>query len=280
MTNVEMLAMPACGVVDLPRNAYCLELIFNPCNPCLQKPCEDCPISHLDTEGIGIDKALNNVENFIEQAKKAGLKRLEGHLIGGDSLTDWTRFVGFCEGVWSLQERERYPVRITATTCGICLDEEREDFLLKNSGRLRLIFRWNGAAGRRAWDNFSVLKYHSMTHEVDYFMIKSNGENFAVDIKEIAKMNKRIVLEFPNSAMYFQMLEKAVERGCEDKLFVREAPGGCDKRLCTVDFFGKHHLCRYFSPERMIYSVRGDARKKYDTQSACPVASYFLKLRT
>lgn len=276
MTNAKTPAMPACGATGLSRDFYCLELIFNSCP---NRPCKDCPIRDLGRRGMKPDRALKQVKKITEQAKAKGFKGVEVHLIGGDSLEDWTRFVDFCDGVWKFQKEQRYPIQITATTCGFCLDEEKETFLLENSWHLRLIFRWNGKAGRLAWDNFSVLKYHPMTREVDYCVIKNDLKNFSADVQEIATLNKRIALEFPNPATYFELLKTAEKQGSKEDLFVSEAHGDCTKRLCTVDIHGDIYPCRYFSPERLTFSSLRDTDKEFDkarkVNSACPVAPYF-----
>ena len=276
MMNSKTPSMPACGATDLSKDFYCLELIFNPCP---KRPCKDCPIRDLGNRGMKLDRALEQVKKFTEQAKAKGFKGLEVHLIGGDSLEDWTRFVDFCDGVWKFQREQLYPIQIMATTCGFCLDEEKETFLLENSWRLQLIFRWNGEAGRRAWNNFSVLKYHPMTREVDYCVIKSDLKNFNADVKEIAALNKRIAFEFPNPATYFELLKIAEKQGNKDYLFVSEAYGDCTERLCTVDIHGDTYSCRYFSPERLTFSSLKDTDKEFDkarkAKAACPVAPYF-----
>ena len=276
MMNAKTPAMPACGATGLSKDFYCLELIFNSCP---SRPCKDCPIRDLGRRGMKLDRALKQVKKFTEQAKVKGFKGLEVHLIGGDSLEDWNRFVDFCNGVWKFQKEQRYPIQITATTCGFCLDGEKETFLLENSWHLRLIFRWNGSAGRRAWNDFSVLKYHPMTREVDYCVIKNDLKNFSADVQEIAALNKRIALEFPNFATYFELLKIAERQGSRYDLFVTEAHGDCTEQLCTVDIHGDIYSCRYFSPERLTFSSLRNIDEEFDksrkVNAACPVAPYF-----
>ena len=279
MTNANVWTMSACGTKDLPKDFYCLELIFN---PCLNKQrCKDCPIRALGKKGMKLEKALAQVKEFTRQAKSKYFRGLDVHLIGGDSLENWTRFVDFCNGVWNFQKEQRYPIQITATTCGFCLDEEKESFLLENSWRLRLVFRWNGEAGRSAWEKFSVLKYHPMTWEVDYCVDMKNTQNIATDLREIATIKKRIALEFSTPTTYFEMLKNDDEQGCKNKLFGFEAHGDCFERLCTVDIHGENYPCRYFSPERLTSSSLRDTGKEFDkareVNAACPVVPYFLR---
>ena len=275
------LAMPACSVVDLPEDSYCLELIFN---PCAQEICDACPIRDLGRRPMKINKALAHVSNAISRANAAGFKKLRVHLIGGDALADWAHFTDFCAGVWS----KRYPVQIAATTCGFYLDENKMAFLLENSWRLRLIFRWNGEAGRKAWEKFPALKYHPMTQEIDYCLSRSTLKNFAVDAQEVIDRNKRLVLEFldldrwnkSDFATYVEQMKIAAAQGRKNKLAACEAPGDCAKRLSTVDIHGENYPCRYFSPERLTYSALRDIKAEYDAESTCPVATYLLRTGT
>ncbi len=278
------MSMPACGAVGLAEKTYCLEMIFN---SCLQekKTCALCPLLNSSNRHIKIEKAFVLVKDAAEKIYEAGFKKISLRLIGGDNLEDWSLFVEFCEKIWGAEKDLKCPVEITATTCGFCLDADKENYLLENSSRLQLIFRWNGEAARQIWDNFSVLKYHPMTCEVDYCLTKKNIENFFLDMKEIIEAGKRSVVEFLDldswkaqdvAAYIAQIKLLAKSQNRTKNLLMQDAPKSCGQKIHTLDIDGRRYPCRYFSPERMLYSALRNIGEEYDKEAACPVANRFL----